>query len=48
MPLTFTLPADYSLFVEEFRRVPNSTWIMKPTGKAQGKAGPSASETVFP
>ena len=37
VPLTFSLPADYSLFVEEFRRVPNSTWIMKPTGKAQGK-----------
>lgn len=37
VPLTFSLPADYSLFVEEFRRAPNSTWIMKPTGKAQGK-----------
>lgn len=37
VPMTFTLPADYSLFVEEYRRAPNLTWIMKPTGKAQGK-----------
>ncbi len=31
------LPADYSLFVEEFRRCPNAMWIMKPTNRAQGK-----------
>lgn len=31
------LPADYNLFVEEFRKNPSSTWIMKPCGKAQGK-----------
>ncbi|CBJ26684.1 predicted tubulin-tyrosin ligase [Ectocarpus siliculosus] len=31
------LPADYSLFVEEFRRCPNAKWIMKPTNRAQGK-----------
>jgi tubulin polyglutamylase TTLL1 len=37
LPVTYTLPADYSLFVEEFRRNPNTVWIMKPTGKAQGK-----------
>ena len=37
IPTTFTLPQDYSLFVEEFRRNPNHAWIMKPTGKAQGK-----------
>ncbi|KAK3261880.1 putative tubulin polyglutamylase ttll1, partial [Cymbomonas tetramitiformis] len=37
VPLTFTLPADYSLFAEEFRRYPHTTWIMKPTAKAQGK-----------
>ncbi|TRY84043.1 hypothetical protein DNTS_021074 [Danionella cerebrum] len=29
--------ADYNLFVEEFRKSPSSTWIMKPCGKAQGK-----------
>eukprot|EP00357_Protocruzia_adherens_P018190 CAMPEP_0114995708 /NCGR_PEP_ID=MMETSP0216-20121206/13887_1 /TAXON_ID=223996 /ORGANISM="Protocruzia adherens, Strain Boccale" /LENGTH=405 /DNA_ID=CAMNT_0002359795 /DNA_START=194 /DNA_END=1408 /DNA_ORIENTATION=- len=37
VPQTFSLPGDYSLFVEEFRRNQNSMWIMKPTGKAQGK-----------
>ncbi|XP_067907360.1 polyglutamylase complex subunit TTLL1-like isoform X2 [Heterodontus francisci] len=37
VPVTFMLPADYNMFVEEFRRNPSSTWIMKPCGKAQGK-----------
>lgn len=36
VPATYTLPADYSLFVEEFRRHPSSTWIMKPARGAQG------------
>ncbi|KAK9814201.1 hypothetical protein WJX72_002184 [[Myrmecia] bisecta] len=36
VPTTFILPQDYSLFVEEFRKA-SSTWIMKPTSKAQGK-----------
>jgi len=37
VPTTFALPNDYALFVEEFRRNPNTTWIAKPIGKAQGK-----------
>ncbi|XP_072419437.1 polyglutamylase complex subunit TTLL1-like isoform X3 [Chiloscyllium punctatum] len=37
IPVTFMLPGDYNLFVEEFRKNPTSTWIMKPCGKAQGK-----------
>ncbi|KAG7399111.1 putative tubulin polyglutamylase ttll1 [Phytophthora boehmeriae] len=37
LPVTYTLPADYSLFVEEFRRNPNVMWIMKPCSQAQGK-----------
>ncbi|GFN96274.1 ubulin polyglutamylase ttll1 [Plakobranchus ocellatus] len=36
IPQTFMLPADYNLFVEEFRKNPNTTWIMKPCGKARG------------
>eukprot|EP00435_Cladocopium_sp_Y103_P061960 s931_g23.t1 len=37
VPATYSLPNDYALFVEEFRKSPNSTWIAKPTGKAQGR-----------
>jgi len=37
VPVTYLLPADYTLFVEEFRRNPNAMWIMKPTARSQGK-----------
>lgn len=37
LPQTFILPGEYSLFVEEFHRNPNSTWIVKPAGSSQGK-----------
>jgi tubulin polyglutamylase TTLL9 len=37
IPESFVLPAEYSLFVESFRRAPGTTWIMKPIGSAQGK-----------
>jgi tubulin polyglutamylase TTLL9 len=38
-PPTFTLPMEYALLSEEFRRpdAAGATWIMKPVGKAQGK-----------
>lgn len=36
IPLTFILPSDYNAFVEEYRKLPQSTWIMKPCGKSQG------------
>ncbi|KAJ9582320.1 hypothetical protein L9F63_003356, partial [Diploptera punctata] len=37
IPTTYVLPADYNMFVEEYRRSPQSTWIMKPCGKSQGE-----------
>ncbi len=35
-PTTFSLPADYSLFVEEFK-AQGGVWIAKPIGRAQGR-----------
>ena len=37
VPDTFMLPQDYSIFVEEYRRNPSQTWILKPSGAAQGR-----------
>ncbi|CAF0829239.1 unnamed protein product [Brachionus calyciflorus] len=37
IPVTYMMPADYNLFAEDFKKDPNSTWIMKPAAKAQGK-----------
>ena len=37
LPLTYNLPGDYTIFVEEFKKYNNATWIMKPTARAQGK-----------
>lgn len=36
-PLTFHMPSEFTLFVEEYKHTPNTIWIMKPAGKAQGK-----------
>lgn len=36
IPSTFVLPKDYSMFVEEFKKI-GGIWIMKPIGAAQGK-----------
>lgn len=35
-PRTFELPSEYHLFVEEFKRSPGSTWIMKPVSSTAG------------
>ena len=34
IPQTFNLPSDYSIFVEEFHRTPNTTWIVKPANRS--------------
>jgi len=34
IPNTYTFPGDYNIFVEEFKRNPNTMWIMKPSSKA--------------
>lgn len=34
VPMTYILPGDYTIFVEEFKKNPNTTWIMKPTSRA--------------
>lgn len=36
-PKTFELPVEYHLFVEQFKRNPGITWIMKPVARSQGK-----------
>mmetsp|Transcript_133792 Transcript_133792/g.303471 ORF Transcript_133792/g.303471 Transcript_133792/m.303471 type:complete len:425 (+) Transcript_133792:46-1320(+) len=39
LPMTYNLPMEYLIFVEEFKKPANSAgwWIMKPVGRAQGK-----------
>ena len=38
IPSTYVLPADYALFVEEFKKSSGTnTWIMKPSSRSQGK-----------
>jgi len=36
-PMTYYMPNEYTLFLDEYKRSPNQLWIMKPVGKAQGR-----------
>jgi len=37
IPNTYTFPGDYNIWVDEFRRLEKSVWIMKPASGCQGK-----------
>ncbi|XP_045448770.1 polyglutamylase complex subunit TTLL1-like [Melitaea cinxia] len=37
IPTTYVLPLNYSFFVQEYRRFPQSTWILKPCGKSKAE-----------
>ena len=37
LPLTYVLPQDMSVFIEEFKKYPNSLWILKPNNRCQGQ-----------
>ena len=37
IPVTYNLPSEYTIFVQEFKKYNNAIWIAKPIAGAQGK-----------
>eukprot|EP00834_Sanchytrium_tribonematis_P000022 NODE_2_length_91304_cov_0.692462.p22 type:complete len:383 gc:universal NODE_2_length_91304_cov_0.692462:61282-60134(-) len=37
VPASFIVPSEYFLFVDMFKKSPDRKWILKPSGKSQGK-----------
>lgn len=37
VPITYNIPNDMNLFIEEFKKQVGVTWIVKPTSRCQGK-----------
>lgn len=37
LPVTYLLPIEINIFIEEFKRDPNCLWILKPSNKCQGQ-----------
>ncbi|CAJ1449006.1 unnamed protein product, partial [Effrenium voratum] len=36
LPVTYVVPQEYHMFVDEFKKYTGATWIMKPVGRSQG------------
>ena len=47
-PTTYVLPADYGLFVEEFKNHVGAFWIMKPIGGANPNPNPNPNSNPKP
>lgn len=47
-PVTYNMPNDYSIFVEEFKKNPGIVWLMKPIAKSQGSTSNSNTPPYIP
>jgi hypothetical protein len=49
LPLTYNLPSEYPIFLEEFKRCRDqkTTWIMKPVPVCLGRLGAAKAKASF-